>query len=243
MTVGDNVVFKGGAVSISSEADNSVLFDDDSTAVGIIEKIIDELDSISVLAGVSIAEAIADITLGDGVVIDGSTIDLYAHAVSSSEVRLYSTGIGFVWAQTKAVATITVGTEAGTSESFISGTDSITMTSYAEGTLSASATTYNFGKGVGSPVDVTVTIGKATITSNVDIYDAVVIRTGGDLTVEAKADKSISVSATAGVYEDGMVGVTLALSFLESDVEAQLGGLACGGGRHQRVGQPGNPQE
>ena len=38
VTVGDDVVIKGGNVSISSEADNTVLFDDDSTAVGFARK-------------------------------------------------------------------------------------------------------------------------------------------------------------------------------------------------------------
>ena len=94
VTVGDDVVIKGGNVSISSEADNTVLFDDDSTAVGLLEKVIDFLDSITLLVGVSIAEATADINIGNGVVIDAANLDMYAHAVSLSEVKLYSQVLG-----------------------------------------------------------------------------------------------------------------------------------------------------
>ena len=126
-----------------------------------------------------------------------------------SEVKLYSTGIGFIWAESKATATITIGSESSSDEIYLSATDSITMTSFAEGQLSASATTYNFGKGVGSPVDATVTVAKTYITSEVNIYDSTIIRAGGDLTVEAKAEKSISASATSAAYEDGVVGIAL----------------------------------
>ena len=228
--IGDDVVIKGGDISISADADNTVLFNDDSTAAGIGEAILEFLDSISLIAAITIADANADITIGDGVIIDGYNLDLYAHAGSSASAKVYSTGLGAVYADVNSSATITIGSESSTMTNYISANNSITMTSYAEGELSASATTYNFGKGVGSPVDVTVTYGDETITSEVVVNDGNLIRTGGDLTIEAKADKKISVSASASAYEDGVLGITLAVSLLDCDVLAQLGGTAIADG-------------
>ncbi len=83
---------------------------------------------------------------------------------------------------------------------------------------SAKAFTVGLGAGVGSPVDATVSVSSIDVEATTAIAAGSRLTSGGDLGVTAETTIETVTQALGGAYEDGSVGIGLAISLLENSV-------------------------
>ncbi|MBM4043508.1 MAG: DUF4347 domain-containing protein [Planctomycetes bacterium] len=222
ITLGANSTVKGGEVLFSAVSDASRSFDDASEAA---ETTIDVLESLTTFAGVAISDADAEVVVHGGSVIEAGKLTIKADATAQARVFTVSTAIGVAYCQGDPTAKVRV--EDGAT---ITTSGDLELTADAESEVKAQAYTVNLGQGRGAPMDVTVAVARSNIESTAEVERGAQIQAGGDMTLKATMTKTMATEAWGGAYEDGSVGIGLALSFSESDVHARMDGDAKVGG-------------
>ncbi|RLB76015.1 MAG: hypothetical protein DRH15_13200, partial [Deltaproteobacteria bacterium] len=225
ITLGDNqggVILKGEDISIRAIADTSSFFgdaeaeEDDRNGV---ERTIDTLSGVRTFAGWSTAGADAEVFILSGTDIEAENLNLEARAKAYAEVKCFSTALGVAYGFSKPTAKVIIE---GSSD--IKADGDIVVHSLADSKVDVTAYTVSLGTELGTQADVTVAIGESDIEATSKVDPEVKIETGGALTVKAEAKRYQSVSASGGAYQDGTVGVGVAISKSESDVVASVGG-------------------
>ncbi|NTV29752.1 MAG: leukotoxin LktA family filamentous adhesin, partial [Candidatus Omnitrophica bacterium] len=212
----NNALIKGKDVTISATAESSKIFDDASTATEIS---LEMLEYVNTLAGASFSNASADISLGGNSSIYAHDLDIKAEAKTDAHVKTESTALGVAYGKSTPTATVTIG--AG---STIQTQNDLTIHSLANSNLEVSSLTQNLGSRAGSSVDVSLAIGESNITSTAQVANTASLTVGGDLELKAEMTKTQNTSAKGGAYEDGSVGVAVAISDSTSNVNALLEG-------------------
>src|SRR5206468_7337255 len=76
----------------------------------------------------------------------------------------------------------------------------------------------------------TVAVGYTDAVSTTTVNAGAVITAGGNVDVTSSLLKATSVNASAGSYEDGTVGIGVAVSVFRSNVASTIGGTVTAGG-------------
>jgi len=218
----DGATLKGRDVNLTATADSAQYFDDlDST----VDMVIDILGSVHTIAGVALSEADADITVTGNTNISGRNISMIATAKSEADVKTISTAIGAAYGQSDADAHVVL--ESGTT---INATGDFKMNSEANSHLDVLAFTVGLGTGPGAQVDIAAAVAISDIHSKAEIKSGATVNAGGTAEVKSIMKKDHSVNASGSAYQDGTVGVGVAISISESNSSALVDGTLNGAG-------------
>ncbi|MBM3252770.1 MAG: filamentous hemagglutinin N-terminal domain-containing protein, partial [Candidatus Omnitrophica bacterium] len=227
ITLTNGATISGYNIIITATATHSNKFDDSNDSL--IDQVLDFLEDSPVSpAAVSIAQADAKITIGQASVINArNDLTLKATAKADAKASATFTGTAVSYAKSISSAQIIVesGTAAGTVTQINTGND-FNLNAISETNLTSSAKTINLGHGRGSPVDASLAYGESNSVSKVKVSNGADISVGGGLLVKAETNKKMNVSGSASSYEDGSVGIGLAISKSSSQTEAILEGTA-----------------
>jgi hypothetical protein len=213
----DNATLKGGVVRITSLADSANLFGEGSTAS---EKTLDSLGGLSVLGGVAKSTAKAEIQIMGNSKIEATSLVLDANAKTDASVKTVTQYLGVAVGLSEPTATLFV--DAGTS---ITTTGDVSFNSSANSKLSVLAAQGLLGPSKsGEKINITFAYGETDIISKTQIAKGATVTAGGSFSVNATSTKDNEVSASAGAYEDGSVGTGVAISLLDSKVDALVDG-------------------
>ncbi len=210
-----DVLFDAGDVDISSSSNAHKFFGKDSN----IEEVpLDFLGKVPVPGGDLVIKPSSKITIGSGSKISGNHITITSEATAISKVTIVASATVVTYAHTRPTATIDIKGD-------IVASKDVSISSDAEETLSSSAKTVNLGKGKskGSPVDVSIACGYSNLISKVTVEKTSLI-SGTDINISSQGDKDISVSSSAGAYENGKAGMALSVSRSSDDVESSVCG-------------------
>lgn len=218
----DNATIKGKDITFSAKSDAGRVFSDTSDAV---EQVIDVLDSVTTFAGVAISDAEASIEVKSGSFIEGSNVSFFSEAKSDAQVKTITTAVGVAYGQSDATSNIVLQ-----SGSTVKATGNLDISSNASGNLDILAMAANLGQGRGSTVDFAVAVGRVDVDSTAEVKSGATIEAGGTNKVGAFAAKRQNVTASAGAYEDGTVGLSAAISLGEIDANSLMDGTMKSGG-------------
>lgn len=227
ITLGDDtggVTMKGGDINISATADSQSRFDDNSEvgeSESTLESTVDMFESVTTFAGVAVSDANAQILIRGGSAIEADNLTIDATAKSEAEVLCVGTALGFAYGKSNPTAKAIVEDDVS-----IKTENDLKISSLADSVMNISAYTVTLGAGRGSQLNATVSIGTSEIESTAKISDGADVTVGGNLDVLAGMNKEHKVTALGGAFEDGSVGIGLAISKSTSNVTASLGGSA-----------------
>lgn len=227
ITLGDDdggVTIKGGEVSIKATADSQSRFDDDSDVgetESTLESSVDMFESVTTFAGVAVSDASAQIMIKGGSAIEADNLTIDSTAKSEAEVLCVGTALGFAYGKSNPTAKAVVEDDVS-----IKTVNDLKISSLADSVMNISAYTVTLGAGRGSQLNATVSIGTSEIESTAKISEGADVTVGGDLDVLAGMNKEHKVTALGGAFEDGSVGIGLAISKSTSNVTASLSGSA-----------------
>ncbi|RLD99246.1 MAG: hypothetical protein DRI92_02610, partial [Aquificota bacterium] len=214
---------KGKDVTITATARSADEFSDGDSA---IDQVLDFLSDLPVSpAGVSIAKADAEIKVGSGTRIEGGNVTLSSTANTDANVFTMFTALGVAYGESSPTAKVTV--EDGAS---IKATGDLSITSTASSEARIRAYTVNLGDGRGAKADITLAYCKSESEATSQVESGAQLEVGGNLDVKASLTKDLSTEALGGAYEDGTVGVGVAITQSTSQVNALLDGDATVGG-------------
>ncbi len=213
---------RGGAISIKAEANSLDHFDSTNSAnpVDPIEKALDFLSDVPTLpVGLSIAKSKATVDVKNGTTIDGDSIDITTNANSQASVLTIFTAVGVGYGESEATAQTSIGDSAT-----LKSTHDINIQSNVVSDNKVKVYTVGLGAGRGSTANMSLAYAKSDTTSTVNIENGANVNAAGKLNVDATASKEIEASASAGSYDNGTVGTSVAITNSNSDTEANVGG-------------------
>ncbi len=211
VTLGDGVTLKGKNITVTSTADNTRLFDDDSVASTVGEYTIGELGDTSLLGGAIVTDVDSEIIIGNNAKIEASgDVDIQAIGKTNGSMRAIGTAVAVVYGETDVNSSLKVkeGAEitAGGDVNLVAKTDSVLdVSSYAVSTTNTPV-----------PGDGALSIGKMTVNNNV-VLDKGSKISGKDVSVQAVTDKEMSVTSFSGAFDDGYAA--LSVTYSKSDVD------------------------
>jgi len=222
----NGATLKGKDIKLEATAHSSMTFDDNGTPSNAA---VNFLDGFSILGGVAISNADAEVLINGTTIIDAATLTLNATAQTNATVNTLSKAIGVAYGESNPTAKVIVGD--GTNPVIINTTGDVKLNSKAESYLNVNAYTVYLGSERGSAVDVTFAYGQSTINSTAQIAKGVDAgltggtgKIGGGLEVKAEVLKNQNLSALSGAYEDGAVGGAAAVSISTTNVNALVDG-------------------
>ncbi len=216
----EGAYLKGGDVDIQAEAGAEMLFDDNSNPSDFkLDFLFDEPVTPGAL---SIAKADATINIKSGSYIEGDNVTISSSAATNAKVHTLFTALSVAYGQTDPKARIEVEDGA---QIISQGDLSLDASSCADATIEA--WTANLGRSRrGSQVDFTLAYCSSDSEATVQVDSDAELESGGDLKLNASLEKDLLVRALGGAYEDGTVGVGVAISKSSSNVKALLDGDA-----------------
>ncbi len=206
ITLGENVSLKGNDISLISKADNTRLFDDDSTAASVGEFTIGELGDTTLFGGAIITDVNSSITIGKNSKLDAKgNIDINSTAAADGSMRALGTGAAAVYGESDVNSKVDVK-EGAT----ISAGGNVSISSKADSSLDVSAMSVSTAN-TPVPADGALAIGKMTVDNNVNLAAGSSV-SGKDITIDATTDKNMSVSSFSGAFDDGYAAASVTYS-------------------------------
>lgn len=221
---------KGGAVSITSFAGSAAKYNAAAAAAGGTLTALFKLFEFLVPspAGVAISTADATTRLLGTTLIEGTDVLLGSSAVTEASVRTVFTAVGASYGRSEPSALTFLDT--GT---VVTATGNVDLRSTTNSVLDILAVTANLGGGRGSKKDVSFALGEAYISSITRMAEGSMVTAGGDFSAQALSTITHAISAVAGAFEDGTLGVGAAFSLMETNVAAIVQGNVDAGGNVQ----------
>ncbi len=217
----NNATVSGGHVSITTDVETDRRFDADGEDIPpFLVDISGFLKEFSIGGGYSKAVADSTITVSGGsIVADSLTMDASASALASTEV--FTAIVAAAYAQSDPTATIdfTNGASIVTTHDFDATTSasvdlSVTAKQGLTNFFATSAEKYNFA----------LAIGKGDLVSTTSLSSDSSIQSGGGVSFTSEGDKIIDVEAAAAAGREGVVGLGVAISDVQSRVDSQVDG-------------------
>ena len=213
----NNAVLRGGEISLTATAESNDEFSDGDP---IVNQVLDFLSDFPVSpAGVSISEAEAAIKIEGNSLIEGSKINLTSTATTSAKVLTASTALGVAYGKSNPTAKVEINDTAT-----LTSQGDIDISSDAEAVSDIEAYTVNLGEGRGAVADLTLAYGSSELEARSEVAPGANISSGGNLNIKARTYKDLKVSALSGAYEDGTLGVGVAISQSNANTNAVLSG-------------------
>lgn len=237
VTLGEGVSLKGKNITVTSTADNTRLFDDDSTAATVGEHTIGELGDTTLLGGAIVSDVDSEIIIGKNSKIEAfGDVNIETLGKANGAMRAIGTAVAAVYGESDVYSNLNVreGAEinAGGKVNLSAKTDSsLNVSSYAISTVNTPV-----------PGDGALSIGKMTVNNNV-VLDAGAKVSGSEVSVEAVTDKEMSVTASTMAFDDGYA--SLSVTYSKSDVHngVDAGGDITSSGKtliNSRINSTGN---
>ena len=215
-----NAEIKAAAVTLNANANSSDLFTDSSTASEIAESATDFLSSISLIGGFAKSKAQATIDLLGSTKITAEELTIHADAATEARVLTTTFFLGVAVGISDPTATITIGS--GTD---LSTSGNMDIRTRADSVLDVAAKQGLMGPSrSGENINITAAYGYSDITSKIDIQNSASLTSGGSISLKAQQDKSSNVKAAAAAFDDGSLGLSFAMSELDSKVDTIVSG-------------------
>lgn len=218
VTLGEGVSLKGKNITVTSTADNTRLFDDDSVAATVGEYTIGELGDTTLLGGAIVSDVDSEIIIGKNSKIEASgDVNIETLGKANGAMRAIGTAVAAVYGESDVYANLNVcegaGINAGGKVNLSAKTESsLDVSSYAISTANTPV-----------PGDGALSIGKMTVNNNV-VLEAGSKVSGSEVSVEAVTDKEMSVTSFSGAFDNGYAA--LSVTYSKSDVN---NGIDAGG--------------
>lgn len=210
VTLGEGVSLKGRNITVTSTADNTRLFDDDSVASTVGEYTIGELGDTTLFGGAIVSDVDSEIIIGKKSKIEASgDVNIEALGKADGSMRAIGSAVATVYGESDVYSNLSVreGAEitASGKVNLSAKTDSsLDVSSYAISTANTPV-----------PGDGALSIGKMTVNNNV-VLDSGSKVSGSEVSVQAVTDKEMSVTSFSGAFDDGYAA--LAVTYSKSDV-------------------------
>ncbi|MBL8798396.1 MAG: hypothetical protein JNM56_31160, partial [Planctomycetia bacterium] len=214
---------KGGAVSISAEADSADLWGDDDSDTGEIAGEIgtEFFSSLSLIGGAAVSKATSEITVSGGS-ITAESLSLDAYAATDAEITTITVYLAVAYGKSTPTARINIQDGAR-----LSTTGDLTVSAQADSELAVKATQALLGvSGVAEKYNVTLAIAEAAPEAAARVSSDASLSVGGNLNLSSEVNKNHNVTSSAAAYADGVVGTAIAVSIGEATAEALLDGDA-----------------
>jgi hypothetical protein len=222
----DRATVRGGAVEIDVTVNSATIYGEKNLP-GIVSGAVDYLLSVSDVAGVASSTATGTITVGSESTIVGSSVSLSSRARTRAYVQAVNAALAVAYGQSKPTAEVSIASDAR-----IDAAGDVAITTTAQSEVDVYATQGLLGPNASNEAgSVTVAIGYANAVSKAVIAPGAEISAGGNVDIASNLEKRQGVAANAGSYQEGSVGIGLAVSVFQSDVQATVGGTISAGGR------------
>jgi len=218
----DGAILRGGDITIKANADLNEEFGEGGFDSNLIE-------GLSVLGGSVEPKADATITVNGGS-IDAANLTLDADAKVTAEIRVFTIFVGVAVAdRVDPTAEIYIGGNAQ-----IEATGNVSIDSSAVAVVDVSAERHkSLTGGIGlfsEKVNIAIAYVNSEITSRAVLEAGSSIVAGGDVLVQATADKTADVKTVSNSGRKGVFGTSLSISLATSTVEAKVDGDITAGG-------------
>jgi filamentous hemagglutinin family protein len=222
----NNARLFGKDITFSATAGNTRLFDDvagssgeNADTGGFMNDVLDFLDDASLIGAVSRSKATATVEILGGSIDASGNLTVHSDAKSDASAQIKSMIVGFAYSESEATADSTIGE--GTT---IQVGGDFSLTSAATAKSHTETETFSYGIGNPTTLDVTLVVSNTRGSSNAVIEDGATVTVGDQLTVRADTHQDVKTVAKSGAYEDGQVGIAIALSYADMDAKALVDG-------------------
>lgn len=233
VSVGKNTVIQGKNVDISAEANNKLLFDDES-------KITDTIGNVTLgsLADMGLIGSYVESTVNSSVDIDegadikaSGTLNVSSKAVSDASLMVPSTGISVAVGKADVDSSVNIANGAK-----LTSGGAMTVQSTADTKMSVAAMALSTAATTAVPGDGAVGVGIMNSDNTVTVNNGATLTSDGGMTIKADTTKDMKVTSSASAFDDGTFGV--AVTYSQADVNNKVnmdGNLRSAGGNAQVI--------
>jgi hypothetical protein len=212
----------GGTVTLLADAEHSHVFDLPSQTPfqTTVQTAISQFQNITLIGGVAVSSADAEISLGQGSSIQANTFNAVAFALTDAEskpITAVQGGVAVAVVNSKATVTV-AGSITTTGDAFIQSRTDNTVLAVGDA----------FGNILGVTPAVAVGIENAQATTH--IASSAILNVGGNLNVLANTDNRKALLARTATGSDGRLGVAVAVDSTKDDTSALVDGSVTVGG-------------
>jgi len=217
INIGKNAVLIGKSITLSSEANNKLLFDD-------ADKLADTVGNITLgsiadmgLFGSYVSSTVnSSVNIGSGAKISAEgALEVSSKAVSDASLTVPGLGVSVAVGNADVNSSVTIGSNATLSSGGDMAITSSSDTKMSVGAmaLSSAATTYVPGDGA-------VAVGIMNSDNNLTVSQDASLISGGKTDLQAKTSKDMKVTSSASAFDDGTFG--FAVTYSKSNVTNKL---------------------